>query len=61
MKLKNINIAAYQKVLNTLHEEGYALNTISGVHSTGRMIFKKALEYDLIKKTLQISQNQSVR
>lgn len=48
-KIKDIKKKMYQDMLNDLKEKGYADNTISGVHSTGRMIFKMAKEYDLIK------------
>lgn len=35
--------------INDLKEKGYADNTLDGVHRTGRMIFKKAIEMRLIK------------
>lgn len=50
LKIKDITKKKYQEALNDLHEKGFADNTLSGIHSTGRMIFKKAKEYDLIKK-----------
>ncbi|MED3957661.1 site-specific integrase [Priestia aryabhattai] len=49
LKLKQITKKMYQDLLYDLFEKGYALNTISGIHSTGRMIFKKAIELELIK------------
>jgi len=39
----------YQDALNDLKEKGYAANTLDGVHRTGSMIFKKAIEMRLIK------------
>lgn len=50
VKLKDINGVRYQKVLYDLQQKGYSNSSIDGVHSTGRMIFKKALEFELIKK-----------
>lgn len=49
LKLKDISKKCYQNALNELHKEGYADNTIDGVHRTGRMIFKWAVEMDIIK------------
>lgn len=49
MKLSDITRKQYQILLNDLHEKGYALNTLYGIHTTGRMLFKKALEDKLIK------------
>lgn len=51
MKVKDITRKQYQSVLNDLHEKGYAHNTLDGIHSTGRMIFKRALEYGVIKSS----------
>ena len=48
-KVKDITKKAYQHVLNDLKKREYAHNTISGAHSTGRMIFAKAMEFDMIK------------
>lgn len=48
-EIKDIKKKMYQDMLNDLKENGYAENTLSGVHSTGRMIFRMAKEYDLIK------------
>lgn len=50
LKLKDISKKRYQDALNDLKERGYADNTLDGVHSTGRMIFKKAIEMGNIKK-----------
>ncbi|MEH6904741.1 site-specific integrase [Neobacillus drentensis] len=49
LKLKDITSKRYQDALNNLKEKGYADNTLDGVHRTGRMIFKKAIEMRLIK------------
>jgi integrase len=49
LKLKDITAKKYQDTLNDLKEKGYADNTLDGVHRTGRMIFKKAIEMRLIK------------
>ncbi|MCT2346581.1 site-specific integrase [Niallia taxi] len=49
LKLKEITSKRYQDALNHLKEKGYADNTLDGVHRTGRMIFKKAIEMRLIK------------
>ncbi|MCM3729702.1 site-specific integrase [Neobacillus cucumis] len=49
LKLKDITAKKYQEALNDLKEKGYADNTLDGVHRTGRMIFKKAIEMRLIK------------
>ncbi|APC65605.1 hypothetical protein AAV35_011355 [Salimicrobium jeotgali] len=42
-KLQDINSVRYQKVLHDLHQQGYSYSSIDGVHSTARMIFKKAM------------------
>ncbi|MGF7046337.1 integrase [Paenibacillus sp. DS2015] len=47
--IKDITRRQYQNALNKLKENGYAENTIDGVHRTGRMIFKKAVEMEVIK------------
>lgn len=39
----------YQNALNQLKDRGFADNSIDGAHRTGRMIFKKAVEMQLIK------------
>lgn len=49
LQLKDIKKKTYQDALNKLTDKGYAYNTICGVHATGRMIFKKAREWELIK------------
>ncbi|MEW4286699.1 site-specific integrase [Priestia koreensis] len=48
-QVKQINKKMYQDVLINLHEKGLALNTIAGIHTTGKMIFAKAVELEVIK------------
>ncbi len=50
LKLKDITRKMYQDALNDLKEQGYSNSTREGIHRTGRMIFRKALELELIKK-----------
>lgn len=50
IKLKDITRIKYQDALNDLKQRGFADNTLDGAHRTGRMIFKKAVELELIKK-----------
>jgi integrase len=50
LKLKDVTRKLYQDALNELKNRGFADNTLDGAHRTGRMIFKKAIEMDLIKK-----------
>jgi len=40
----------YQDTLNDLSDQGYSDSTREGINRTGRMIFRKALEMELIKK-----------
>ncbi len=48
-KLKDITKKMYQNCLNGLkNKDKLAHNTISGIHGTARMIFKRAMEQDLI-------------
>lgn len=49
IKLKDITRKKYQDMINDLKSLDYAETTISGVHVTGRMIFKKAIEFKTIK------------
>ncbi|MDT8861018.1 Arm DNA-binding domain-containing protein [Alkalihalobacillus sp. MEB130] len=56
VKLKDINGLTYQNVLNELKNKGYSYNSILGTHTTARMIFKKAMENEIIKKNPQNSQ-----
>ena len=50
LRIRDITLKRYQDALLDLKKRGYAENTIAGVHRTGRMIFKKAVELGLIKK-----------
>lgn len=49
LKMRSITRKKYQDALNDLKKRGYADNTIEGAHGTGRMIFKKAVEWGMIK------------
>lgn len=49
IKLRDITRKRYQDALNDLKEQGLSDITISGIHVTGRMIFRKAIEFELIK------------
>ena len=49
LKLKDTR-KGYQDTLNHLKERGYSDSTREGIHRTGRMIYRKALELELIKK-----------
>jgi integrase len=48
-QVKQITRKMYQDFLMDLHEKGFASNTIAGIHSTGKMIFAKAVEIEVIK------------
>ncbi|WP_029516249.1 tyrosine-type recombinase/integrase [Paenibacillus polymyxa] len=51
LKLKSITLKKYQDALNDLKNEvGLAESTLDGIHSTGSMIFGKAMELGYIKK-----------
>lgn len=50
IKLKDVTKKQYQDSLTDLQLKGFSANTISGIHGTARMIFKKAVELDVIKK-----------
>jgi len=49
LKMKNITRKQYQEALDELKSKGFSDNTLDGVHRTGRMIFKKAIELNVIK------------
>lgn len=49
-KMKDITKKMYQDALIDLKKTGLAENTIAGIHSTGRMIFKHAIRQDVIKQ-----------
>lgn len=48
-KIKDITRKQYQAMLASLHNAGYAFNTLDGIHATGRMVFRKAVEFNIIK------------
>ncbi len=50
LKLKDITRKRYQDALNDLKDREYSDSTREGIHRTGRVIFWKALELELIKK-----------
>ncbi|WP_130068203.1 tyrosine-type recombinase/integrase [Bacillus albus] len=47
-KMKEIGRKEYQRMLNDLNKI-YAFNTMDGIHTCGRIIFKKAIELEVIK------------
>jgi integrase len=49
LKIKDITRKMYQDALSDLKKREYADNTIDGAHRTGRMIFKRAVELEIIK------------
>jgi len=49
LKLKNITRKQYQDALNSFKEQGLAEVTTKGAHHAARMIFKKAIEFELIR------------
>ncbi len=73
-KIKDITKRMFQTALNELKKkEQLAHNTISGIHGTGRMIFKRAMEQDYLlvdptefafipkdKKTVEDIENQVI-
>ena len=50
LKLKDVTRKQYQDALINLKEKGFSESSIIGAHTTGRMIFKKAVELEIIKK-----------
>lgn len=48
LKLKDIKSNHYEDALKDLKKQ-FAANTVDGIHRTGRMIFKKAIQRELIK------------
>lgn len=48
VKLKDIKSNHYEEALKDLKKQ-FAANTVDGIHRTGRMIFKKAIQRELIK------------
>jgi integrase len=49
IKIKDITKKQFQNALIGMQKDGFAANTIAGVHGTARMIFKKAVELEVIK------------
>jgi integrase len=49
VKLKEIKSNDYENAIKDLKNR-YAPHTVDGIHRTGRMIFKKAIQLELIKK-----------
>lgn len=49
IKIKEITKKQYQDCLLDLLKKGFAENTISGIHGTAKMIFRKAIELEIIK------------
>lgn len=47
-RAKDITKKMYQDVLNKLKRQGLSDSTIEGIHTTGRMIFGYAIEFDII-------------
>ncbi|AIF42410.1 site-specific integrase [Virgibacillus sp. SK37] len=50
LKLRDITRKMYQDALNDLKDQGLSDSTREGINRTARMIFRKALELELIKK-----------
>lgn len=50
LKLKDITRKQFQESLNSLKEKNLSQSAIIGSYTTGRMIFKKAVEFEYIKK-----------
>src|SRR5690606_8263573 len=49
IKLKNITEETYQAALDDLKDQDFARSTIEGVHTTGKMIFKMAVNKRMLK------------
>ncbi|WP_353853701.1 hypothetical protein [Bacillus sp. Bos-x628] len=49
LNLRDINLKKDQNALDDLKVK-FANNTVDGIHRTGRMIFKKAVEMEIIKR-----------
>lgn len=48
IKLKNITEEMYQAVLDDLKEQGCARSTVESIHTTGRLLFGKAVDKKLL-------------
>ncbi|MFC3041630.1 tyrosine-type recombinase/integrase [Virgibacillus xinjiangensis] len=49
LKMDDITWEIYQNMLYKLNER-FSRRTLDGIHRTGRMIFKKAMQHDIIRK-----------
>ena len=49
MKIKSITRRSYQAALSSLKLSGLSDSTLTGIHCTGKMIFRKAVELNYIK------------
>lgn len=49
IKMKDITRKKYQDALNDLKSQGLSDNTLDGIHNTGKMMFNRAIEFNLIK------------
>ena len=49
IKLKNITRKLYQGALNAIKDRGLSNAAVIGANATGRMIFKRAIEYGVVK------------
>lgn len=47
--IQQVTRRQYARLLADMDAAGFAVNTISGVHTTARMIFKKAREFNIIR------------
>lgn len=52
LALSELNLMTYQQTLQGLKEEEYSLSTIRSFHATMRMLYRKALELELIKRDI---------
>lgn len=49
VQIQKITPKLYKDVIYSLHEQGFSHNTLSGINSVGKMIFRKAMEERIIK------------
>ncbi|CDX02173.1 Integrase [Desulfitobacterium hafniense] len=49
LKIKDITRKQYQDALNDLKKRNFAENTLIGTHQTGKMIFRRAMELEVIR------------
>lgn len=47
LQTRQITKKDYQDMLDTLHNQEYAYNTINGIHATGKLIFEFALNFGI--------------